>query len=75
MTCTSAAYFAIVTYLSVLWRDIIEPACAAVTQFIESVMVGKKTFAGVLDGFVPEGNSNSGSTEKDVKVGTGAVQV
>lgn len=78
MTCAFAAYFALVTYLSVLWRDIIDPACAAATQFIESVMVGKKTIAGVLLGFLTRGNSDSGSIDsekRDVKVGNGAVQV
>ena len=46
------------------------------TQFVEAVMVGRKTFSGVAAAVVPWGTSTAKSTEKDVKVaGAGAVQV
>jgi hypothetical protein len=79
MTVAFSGYFAMVTYFSVLWRDRIDSACAAVTQFIESVMVGKKTFSGVFEGI---GNWRNGSAdvkrgiiEKDVKISNGAAHV
>jgi hypothetical protein len=64
--------------LSVLWRDFIDPACGAATQFIESVMVGENTIAGVLLGSLTGGSSDSGSIDsekRDVKVGNGGAQV
>lgn len=69
MPVAFVGYFALVTYLSVLWRDRIDPACAAITQFLESVMVGKKTFGGLVEGItIWRGRRNEIINEKDAKV-------
>jgi ABC-type cobalamin transport system ATPase subunit len=63
-----------VSWLSVLWRDRIDSACVLITQWVEEVMVGKKTVLGSLSGLtaskgtmVMNGNGlGNGSLEKQV---------
>ena len=64
MTTSFAAYFAMVTFLSMLWRDIIDPVCATVTAYIDSVMVGKKTFGGLLSVVKWRGVKSNAGLEK-----------
>ena len=58
-----------------LWRDRIDSACVLITQWVEEVMVGKKTVLGSLSGLttstkgtmVMNGNGlGNGSLEKQV---------
>jgi peptidoglycan/LPS O-acetylase OafA/YrhL len=70
-------YLGMVTWLSVLWRDRIDSACVLITQWVEEVVVGKKTIIGSISGLRGQemvGNGNgvvvvvgSGSLEKEVK--------
>lgn len=78
MTASFAAYFGLVTVLSILWRDIIDPACANITAYIESVMVGKKTFGGlfsVVRSWRGPKSNGGFKLEKGGKVANGAALV
>jgi peptidoglycan/LPS O-acetylase OafA/YrhL len=78
MTASFAAYFAMVVFLSILWRDIIDPACATITAYIEAVMVGTKTFGGLFSAVQnwrgPNGIAN-GVLENGVKAANGSALV
>lgn len=78
MTAAFAAYFAMVTFFSILWRDIIDPACASITAYIEAVMVGKKSFGGLLSGVPTWRRANGivdGGLEKGGKFANGGALV
>lgn len=77
-TAAFLGYFATVTWLSVLWRDRIDSACVLITQWVEEVMVGKRTVLGSLAGLSNRGGTTTngnglgnghlnGNLEKDVK--------
>jgi len=65
-------YLGMVTWLSVLWRDRIDSACVLITQWVEEVMVGKKTILGSISGLTGRGVEMKGngvahgSLEKEV---------
>ena len=42
-TAAFLGYLGLVTWLSVIWRNSIDSFCVSITQWIEEVMVGKKT--------------------------------
>ena len=75
-TAAFLGYLGMVSWLSVLWRDRIDSACVLITQWVEEVMVGKKTVLGSLSGLTITGtkgttgmNGNglgNGSLEKQV---------
>lgn len=67
-TAAFLGYLGLVTWLSVLWRDRVDSACVLITQWVEQVMVGKRTVlgdlrnrgAGMMNGY------GNGSLEREV---------
>jgi hypothetical protein len=65
---TMASWLALVMYLSVLWRDRLDPLFGTAAQWVENVMLGKKS---LLEGFAIRYNGvqltlNGNSDEKRV---------
>ena len=47
-TIAFIGYLALVTHLSVLWNTYIDTACGKFTQWLEEVMLGRKTLLGTI---------------------------
>lgn len=47
-TIAFIGYLALVTHLSILWNKYIDTACGKFTQWLEEVMLGRKTFLGTV---------------------------
>ena len=49
-TIAFLAWFALLMFLSTVWRDRVDSSCIVFTQWVEDVMLGKKTVLGSLNG-------------------------
>jgi hypothetical protein len=63
-------WMALLTYLSVLWRDRIDASCAVFTQWIEDIMLGKRQLLGDISISREKVRSNLESVLGKVELGT-----
>ena len=73
-TIAILTYFALITYLSVLWNKKIDYSCGIFTAWLEDVMLGKKSVLGTLVDMQERGILPGGSIQVNGDLENGTIK-